>query len=802
MGRVAILQIGYGSFEQGFEVSLEIKADQGQSLAEIAGKLPTNVDIENLYQSWQQSFYQLAGIYRHSTSWDVDNSIPTNVSNLDLVTDCQQKFQDLEANMKSWLQPSADSNWQRIRERFAQELASHAPEIRLIIKARDKILWKLPWHLWDLCSDYPDVGIGYSTNEYSAPILKQVTRERAKPASKADLVRILAVFGNSQDIDLTTDKQAIDSLKNTDPDFLPQPTATKLIQKLRDDEGWDIFFFAGHSHSNNDTGRIYINDRESLTIDQFRNALTEAISKGLKIAIFNSCDSLALAQALTDLHLPVVIVMQEIVPDIVAQSFLKEFLREYNSGKLLYSAVRKAQDRLEAFTQFPGAILLPLILQNPAVIPPRWDNFLHTSSEKLPTQSRDVISFQQVKPQYYFLRQIVFHSLVVSTIVLGIRWLGLLQPLELYAFDHLIQLQPKKEKPDPRILVVTIDEEDIKYQDSQNLKRVGSLSDQSLSLALDELETLNPTTIALDIYRPNGFTSEVVDRIKNDNRFFAICKIQEFNNNKYSGGVEPPSNLPQERLVFSDIPVDKYKIVRRQFLDMTSLNASDPCNTQYSLSFLVAQHYLYQQHNITATHTTKQEWQLGNVVFPKLKNHSSGYHQLDDSGYQILLNYRRGNSLQQVAHSISLTELIEQGISPSLKDRIHKPIILIGTTEESYEDYHPTPYGKEIPGVFLQAQMTSQILSAVLDNRPLLWYWNTWIEAIWIGSWSIMGGFLALSISQLWRLFLNLIGIIIGITGIGFVVLTYSGWIPIVPAMLGLLIMTILVKNKLINKYK
>ena len=98
--------------------------------------------------------------------------------------------------------------------------------------------------------------------------------------------------------------------------------------------------------------------------------------------------------------------------------------------------------------------------------------------------------------------------------------------------------------------------------------------------------------------------------------------------------------------------------------------------------------------------------------------------------------------------------------------------------------------------------MTSQILSAVLDNRPLLWYWHPEIEAIWILFWSIMGGFLALSISQSWRLFLNFIGIIIGITGIGFVVLTYSGWIPVVPAMLGLLIMTIWVKNKLINKYK
>lgn len=790
MGRVAILKIGYGSFEQGFEVSLEIKEDKGQSCGEIAGELPANTNIENLYQSWQQSFYQLSGIYRNSTSWDVDNSIATNVSHIDLVTDCQQKVEGLEANMQAWLQPSENNNWQRIRERLAQELASHAPEIRLIIKAREKILWKLPWHLWDLYSHYPDVGISYSTNEYSAPPLKQTTHNR---------VRILAVFGNSENLDLTADRQAINKLDDTEVNFLFQPTAIKLIPTLRDDQGWDIFFFAGHSHSNNDLGRIYINDRESLTIDQFKNSLREAISKGLKIAIFNSCDGLALAERLAELHIPIVIVMQEIVPDVVAQSFLKEFLREYNTGKLLYTAARKAQDRLEEFTQFPGATLLPLILQNPAVIPPRWDDFLSVNAAKLPTQSRDVVSFKPVKPQYYLLRQVVLQSLVVSTIVLGIRWLGLLQPLELYAFDRLIQLQPRKENPDPRILVVTVDEDDIESQDQQNMKRMGSLSDQALAQALDQLEILNPTTIALDIYRPNGFNSEVVERIQADNRFFAICKIQEFNNNKYSGGVEPPLNLPQERLVFSDIPVDKYKIVRRQFLDMTSLNASDPCHTQFSLSFLVAQHYLYQQHNIIATHTSKQEWQLGNVVFSKLRNHSGGYHQLDDSGYQILLNYRRGHSLQQLASSISLTELIEQGISPSLKARIQEPIILIGTTEESYEDYHPTPYGQEIPGVFVQAQMTSQILSAVLDKRPLIWYWNSWWKAIWIEFWAIIGGLLAIKILNPWRLLFTIIISLLAIFAICWVVFTFSGWIPFVPSVLTLLITTFIVRKILID---
>ena len=789
MGRVAILKIGHGNFQQGFEVSLELKEDRGQSWGEIEGNLPANTDIESLYQSWQQSFYQLAGIYRNSESWDVDNSIATNISSLDLVTDCRQKVQHLETSMKSWLQPSADINWQKIRERLAQELASHSPEIRLIIKAREEILWKLPWHLWDLLSDYPDVGIGYSTSEYYAPPLQQTTHNQ---------VRILAVFGDNQNINLEEDRQAIEELNETKPDFLDQPNAIKLIHKLRDDRGWDIFFFAGHSQSELKAGRIYLNERESLTIEQFRNALTEAISKGLTIAIFNSCDGLKLAQELADLHIPVVIVMQEIVPDIVAQSFLKEFLSEYNAGKLLYTAARKAQDRLEKFTNFPGAKWLPLIFQNPAVVPPRWDDFLSVTSEKLPTQSREVIPFQKVKPQWYRLLQVVLKSLAVSTIVLGIRWLGILQPLELYAYDRLIQLLPRQEKADPRILVVTVDHTDIEYQDSLGMERRGSLSDLALAQALDELEKLNPTTIALDIYRPNGFNSAIVNRVKTDRRFFAICKIQELNNNQYSKGVKPPPELSAKHWGFNDVPLDDDYVVRRQFLDMTSANRFDPCSTRISLSYLVAQHYLYRQHNITATYTAKKEWQLGNVVFKKLTNHSSGYQKLDDCGYQILLNYRRVNSLQQVAHSISLEALLEKGIPPNSVAQIPEPIILIGNVDRSYKDYYLTPYGNEISGVFLHAQMISQILSAVLDDRPLLGYWNGWIEAIWIWWWSIMGGLLAISRFKPWRLLLNIIGSSIGIVGICFILFTYSGWIPLIPTILTLLITIFWVSKRLV----
>ena len=798
MGKVAILKILQENQEREFIVFLEIKEDDGRSLVEIEGTLSINNKLHNKYRAWKNSYQDLISCSRNDGEWEI-HSIPSNIAYSDLIENCRQKLQSLEEEMKQWLASANNSKWNKIREELAKKLDSNLEDnqIKLIIKTKYTQLWKLPWHVWDLLKDYPDLGIGCSWSEHYKPSKQIITHNK---------VRILAIFGETTNINLEPDREAIKQLPNTELEFIEQPNSGALINNIRQINGWDILFFCGHSQTKKERGRIYINERENITVEEFKNALQEAIAKGLKIAIFNSCDGLALARELVaEFHIPVVIVMQEIVPDRVAQCFVREFLTEYSNGKSLYTAVRRAQNRLEQFSEFPGVTLLPLIVQNDAIKLPSWSNLLPLKFPK-ETQSQEAIKSPYPK-KYSKFGQLILSSLAVSAMVIGMRWLGILQPLELYAYDRLVQLQSSKEKTDPRILVVTVDEEDIKYQDSQNMKRMGSLSDEALDRALDEVETLNPITIALDIYRPSGFASEIVNRIKTDNRFFAICKIQELNSDRYSDGVEPPPELPQERLVFSDIPVDKYNVVRRQFLDMTSLNASDPCNTQLSLSFLVAQHYLYQKHNIKATHTNKKEWKLGNVVLKKLRNHSAGYHALDDSGYQILLKYRRGNSLQQVAHSISLTKLIEQGISSSFKERIQEPIILIGNTDKSYKDYHFTPYSsdeekdqqKSIPGVFLQAQMTSQILSAVLDNRPLIWYWNPGREIIWIFFWSIIGGLLAIYIFNPWRLLVNIIGSLLGIITLCFVIFTYSGWIPLIPAVIALLITIFIVRKRLVN---
>ena len=104
-----------------------------------------------------------------------------------------------------------------------------------------------------------------------------------------------------------------------------------------------------------------------------RYALRTSVSKGLKLAIFNSCDGLGLANSLSDLGIPQIIVMREPVPDPVAQSFLRYFLKAFARREPFYLAVRQAREQLQGLEgEFPCATWLPVIFQNPVALLIQW----------------------------------------------------------------------------------------------------------------------------------------------------------------------------------------------------------------------------------------------------------------------------------------------------------------------------------------------------------------------------------------------------------------------------------------------
>jgi CHASE2 domain-containing sensor protein len=803
MGRIAILKIGQGNFQQGFEVLLRISTDDGRLLTEIEGNLLPNPGIEGFYNSWQTLFRRLKMPEHHTQpqrgfddGWEIDDTLPTNRSVSDDVEVCRHVVRDLESRMKKWLQPSADENWQKIRERLGAEFANNSDEIRLVIQARNPLLWKLPWHVWDLLEQY-DVGIGCALPEFTA------NSGKIFPKKADDRVKILAVFGDDRNINLQPDRDAIQSLQGADSLFLQQPDSKEFIRTLRQPQGWDIFFFAGHSQTESETGRIYLSDKESLRLDEFKNCLKEAINNGLKIGIFNSCDGLGLAQELVGLRIPVAVVMQESVPDEVAQSFLKEFLTEYAAGKSLYAAVWQAQKRLEDFQNLPGATWLPMIFQSLTDVPPTWQ-LLQGLNEELPEISahKFTADLSSLIPNSIAARRgikTVFVALSVSLIsafsVILIRDMGTLEPFQLKAFDSLMRSRPA-ELPDPRILIIEVTPKDVNSQVRPPEEgKSKSLYDSYLSQVLDKLATMEPRAIGLDIYRDYKIDRKyksLIDRLQKDDKLITICQVGE-NVSKRGRAPSPDvlqnsnqSSNKSDRVGFSDIVVDRDGVIRRHLLSLTPPNdlKISPCQSHLAFSFLIALRYLYDD-GIVASETAEErpQFKINNVVLQRIKPNAGSYHNVDAAGIQLLLNYR--SSGNKVARKISMLEFLNNPIDPNLvKDKI----VLIGTSDEAYGDFHSTPYGK-MSGVVLQAHKISQILSAVSteNRRPLLKGWPQWQEDVWILTWSLVGGLLA------WQ-FRALIAIVLAFPSLGilyyccYILLIRGWWVPLLSPSLALLL--------------
>lgn len=503
-------------------------------------------------------------------------------------------------------------------------------------------------------------------------------------------------------------------------------------------------------------------------------SLTAKFGKS-RLAIFNSCEGLGLACQLISLHIPQMIVMREPVPDLVAQEFLKHFLEAFSHGESFYLAVREAGEKLQGLeSDFPCASWLPVICQNPVESSLVWPQKVNKISN----------IFTAILPTKNIIGTIFTTTIAVTTGIMMVRSLGILQSWELQVFDILMRSRPP-EKLDSRILIVTITEADVRSQPA--LEREGaSLSDRALAQLIGKLEQFQPRVIGLDIYREVPVKAEypnLANWMKKSDRFIAICKVSE--DDKHSGVASPPE-VPKQRLGFSDVVLDPDGILRRHLLAMAP---AIPCHTDKSLSFQLATRYL-AHHGIKAKLTPEKNWQFGNIIFKNLESESGGYHGIDSLGHQVLLNWRSSGSIAPI---VTLKDVLNNNLTADLvKDRI----VLIGTTAESFHDYWNTPYSagqwpyKPIPGVVVQAHQVSQIISAVLDRRPLLWVWPKGVEIIWIWFWSLIGSILAWCNRSVLRLGIALALTLCLLYGLCLGLLMLGGWIPFVPSVLALLAAT------------
>ncbi len=818
MGITLVLKLVSSEVNPGFTVWLQVRNDwEGVCLLERVGHLPADHQLEDLYHHWQTRFRSLIHQGRNApdSGWEFDD-IPSNQSRDSDFDACRNYIRLLEENMDRWLESCTDPGWQQIQRKITFYLGKHSDDVRLVIQS-DSQLWKLPWLAWNLLEldsltpEKQELGIGFSPVEYQK--LEALNRGE-RPGNS---VRILAVFGSGENLDLEPDRMALKQLADAEVETLNEPSGRELIEKIRDAQGWDILCFSGHSQTQGRDGILYINQTQSLELRQFQEALKLAISRGLKLAIFNSCDGLGLAQKLAKLNLPVAIVMKEPVPDTVAQCFFQGFLREYAAGVPLYTAVRRSQTQLESFHEFPGCSSLPIICQNPAEVPPTWAEL---------SQRQPIVSPPEVSPEispiprkksptriWQKLGRILAASFAIALFVLSAQWHGKLQTWELSVFDHLMRLLPLEQRDD-RLLIVGADTRDINQYGNP-------LPDAILAEVIAKINQYHPAAIGLNITReepienanyPGGHQALLTQLNSDQHPVVSVCY---FGNDLDKSTKPLPGLLDSKHQVgfidvYGDNQITNTQEFRRYLLSKRDnpVPQANHCETEYSLAIQLFERYLKAAHSSVPIDTPDENWKFGSLLIPALDNRTVGYQNLKGygQGSQILIRYRHTLNPNQMAPQIRFQDVLEETrfFKP---DKISGKVVLIGVTDPIAEKLFLTPYG-QVNQLSIHAHVVSQLISAFEDTvagtnqRPLIWWWPQWVNMLWILGWSFLGGFLLWLFPHPIHQWMAMSGAILGLYGICWLLLIQGGWIPLVPALLTLVAQTLIWTFLTLSKIK
>jgi CHASE2 domain-containing sensor protein len=749
MSRQFILTLDGDLDQQGFQVKLQVN----HPLIEEQAALPPSPELVQALQQWRKDYNLLSLLTRITVKKVTLQS--GALSFTEQLAACQHSTTVLGQQFSRWLQ----SNTFMPIDRCLRESLEPNQAFQVIIRSHDQRLYSLPWHLWDIIERHAEAEVIFGAPKFQ--VVSQLRHSLKK-------VQILAILGDSSGIDIDEDRRVLAALPDAEVKFLVEPSLKMISQELWE-KPWHILFFAGHSRTEGETGRIYLNAQESLTLEELRNGLSRSVRQGLKLAIFNSCDGLGLAYALESLHLPYTMVMREPVPDRVAQAFLKHFLHHYAAGDSLYASLRGARERMqeEMVREFPCADWLPVIYQTSDQAAPNWRSLIDPESSRWVPWIRGAVI-----------------SSITTGLVLAARWAGALQGWELQAYDALMRSR-SDESPDPRIVMVEITEKDLRSYGHP-------LPDKTLAQLLKILKTAGAGAIGIDILRdlPQGNQKEhqqLIEEVTRDDRTFLICRHGQIKGN--APGTPPPSDVPLEQIGFADVTADSDDVLRRYLLSADPAIIRSGCESAFAFSLLLSARYLLEE-QIGAEKTSEEYLKFNDTVFTPLEQPANGYQQADLSGHQILLNYRRvAGSTKHIAQRVTLTEVLQQPVN---KDLFRDRVVLIGVTADSVKDDFKTPYGEKLRGLEVHAQMTSQILSAVQEERSLLWTWTAMQDGLWIGCWAALGMLIVGLIAKQGRT----PGYIFLANGIAFIVLSgccwvifvfWNGWVPWVPGAIALL---------------
>lgn len=385
-----------------------------------------------------------------------------------------------------------------------------------------------------------------------------------------------------------------------------------------------------------------------------------------------------------------------------------------------------------------------------------------------------------IKDKIWKWRAVLAAAGGVAGMTIAIAYTGAFQLLEWAMFDRFMRLR-SVEDIDRRLVVVTIDESDIRH--------VGKwpVSGEILAQLIANIQAQHPRAIGLDIYRdlpvePGHDRLEEV--FQHTPTLIGVEKV-------VGDEVDPPPILEaRDRVSIADIVIDPDGKVRRALL---STRSEEDGQIKLSLGVRLALEYLEAEGlELEETNTQKRYLKIGKAVFKPFLGNDGPYVRATSGGYQILLNYR-GTEEQ------FLTVPMSAVLAGNIPDNIFSDrLVLIGAIAPSLNDMFPTPYSshlttspKRLAGVFVHANIASQIVSGAIEGRPFIHTVPDPIEWLWILFWALVSAasrwillqttLLKTPIAPRWTAF-GICAIVVGgiLVGCSYALFLNSWWLPIV----------------------
>ncbi|MGI9509080.1 MAG: CHASE2 domain-containing protein [Geminicoccaceae bacterium] len=380
-------------------------------------------------------------------------------------------------------------------------------------------------------------------------------------------------------------------------------------------------------------------------------------------------------------------------------------------------------------------------------------------------------------------------TLLALSLVLLLRSLGLLEGLELKAYDAYLQLAGKREHSSQPVVMV-------EYTEDDEAAFGFPLPDDRLSELFEAITAKGAVAIGLDLIRdrpePKSDDPSAFERLSRTLRanpsIIGIVKDG-------AGAFGPPPAIADRPLQIASATIlpDADGRIRRGLLHLTEEDGTK----RPTLALMLAARYL-AANGVTVDWPAADQLRLGDHEFRPFSPESSGFYRQHGGfggGYQFLLSFPACDIGFERHRIVDLLE--DDAGAIDLEGRI----VLIGNTVRAAKDVVDLPVNcdRELTGKMFGLHLHGQVITQLIGlasgeisslesteqkiGRPLL---AAVIDGGWIWLWTLLGGAVALLLpSPLWLVVGACSGLAILIASTFWMFSSAGWWLPAVPPALG-----------------